>query len=487
MQTTRKFKLKIVSGNKNEAYQFIRNEIYQQQKALNTAYNHLYFEQVAAEKIKEADEEYKEFLKKFQTIAQEKFQEYMDLKQKAKESAEDELLQKKVEKAKKAYEKAQENVTKVEKEFSKKPGKFSKKRSALKTNTAEESFGKRFDLHYDTVDRIVSKVIKDFNDDVKKGVLQGKRSLRNYKIDKTVMIRARSMRIYKENDDYFLKMMNKWGNGIVFKIIVSAGSKQKANINELKSVLERIINREYKVCDSTIRFDKKLILNVTVDIPVSKENVFIPGRVVGVDLGLNIRAYVSLNDNPKIKKAIRADDFLAIREQIQRKYRRLQKSLEITRGGKGRKKKLKALERLKAKERNFVRLYNEFISKKIIQFAVKNKAGVIHMEELKFDSLKYKSLLRNWSYYELQEMIENKAKREGITVYYVDSKYTSQTCSNCGNLEEGQRDAKKTQGKFMCKKCGFVANADFNASQNIAKSTEISKKTKPTKTDNQIV
>ena len=131
-----------------------------------------------------------------------------------------------------------------------------------------------------------------------------------------------------------------------------------------------------------------------------------------------------------------------------------------------RKKKLQGLERLKTKEKNFINTYNHFLSKNIIEFALKNHAGVIHMEELKFDKLKHKSLLRNWSYYQLQTMIEYKAESEGIAVYYVDASYTSQTCSKCGNLEEGQRT---TQDTFTCKKCDYTCNADYNASQNIAK------------------
>lgn len=66
-------------------------------------------------------------------------------------------------------------------------------------------------------------------------------------------------------------------------------------------------------------------------------------------------------------------------------------------------------------------------------------------------------------------MIEYKAKREGIVVKYVDPYHTSQTCSECGNYEEGQRE---TQEKFICKSCGFSANADYNASRNIAMSTK---------------
>lgn len=466
MLTTRKFKLSIVSDNKNEAYSFIREETRNQNMALNVAYSHLYFEHIAQEKIKHSDQDYHEQLTKYKEAAQKKYAEYLRLKEKVNE---DERFQAKADKAREAYKKAQDKVYKVEKEFSKKAREIYQQAVGLPKQTRIHKLLKReFDLHYDTVDRVGSTVISHFSTDMKAGVLQGKRSLRNYKQSNPLMIRARSMKLYEENRDYFIK----WINGIVFKIIVSGGSKQKANINELKSVLNHLISGTYKMCDSSISTEKDLILNLSIDMPIKKENVFIPGRIVGVDLGLQIPAYVSLNDMPYIKKAIGSiDEFLKVRTQLQSQRRRLQKALQSTNGSKGRKKKLQALERLKTKEKNFVQTYNHFLSKSIVNFALKNNAGIIHMEELLFDKLKHKSLLRNWSYYQLQTMIEYKAEREGIAVYYVDSSYTSQTCSRCGNLEEGQREKQDT---FICKKCGFKVNADYNASQNIAKAKVVS-------------
>lgn len=78
--------------------------------------------------------------------------------------------------------------------------------------------------------------------------------------------------------------------------------------------------------------------------------------------------------------------------------------------------------------------------------------------------------LNNWSYYELQNMIEYKAKREGIIVEYIDPAFTSQTCSRCGNVDKENR---QTQEKFKCTKCGFELNADHNASINIARSEKV--------------
>src|SRR5699024_2915242 len=73
--------------------------------------------------------------------------------------------------------------------------------------------------------------------------------------------------------------------------------------------------------------------------------------------------------------------------------------------------------------------------------------------------------LKNWPYYNLQEYIEYKAKEKGIEVRYVKPDYTSQRCSCCGHIAEGNR---KEQDKFKCVLCGYQAHADFNAARNIA-------------------
>ena len=466
--TTRKLKLAIVSENKQESYNFINNEMYTQYKALNFAYQQLIFEKISQDKIKSMNEEYQQHITKYKTIEKVKWQEYQLLKVSLGAASDlNEKQQKKLEKAKSDYEKALKKVTEIEKNFSKESSEtFQKAVGLVKQTRIGKLIKREFDLHYDTVDRIVSTVIANFSTDLKNGMLRGERNYRHYKKTNPLYIRARSMELYKDNDEFFIK----WINGTIFKIIIKNGSKQKENINELISTLSRIIEGDYKMCDSSILYDKNrnLILNLSVDIPITKENLFIPGRVVGVDLGLKIPAYVSLNDAPYIRKAIGSiDEFKKIRTKLQSQRRRLQKALLSTTGGKGRERKLKALDRLKERESNYVNTYNHFLSKNIINFALKNNAGIIHMEELNFDKLKFKSLLRNWSYYQLQTILENKAERVGIKVYYVEAKNTSQICSKCRNLEDGQR---KSQEIFTCLKCGYSTNADYNASQNIAKS-----------------
>jgi transposase len=43
--------------------------------------------------------------------------------------------------------------------------------------------------------------------------------------------------------------------------------------------------------------------------------------------------------------------------------------------------------------------------------------------------------------------------------------YTSQRCSECGNVDANSR---KSQALYACTSCGYSCNADVNAARNIA-------------------
>ena len=61
-----------------------------------------------------------------------------------------------------------------------------------------------------------------------------------------------------------------------------------------------------------------------------------------------------------------------------------------------------------------------------------------------------------------------KYKMEWLNKAYieVDPAYTSQACAFCGHTSRGNRP---TQSQFRCLSCGFTANADYQASLNIAR------------------
>lgn len=271
-----------------------------------------------------------------------------------------------------------------------------------------------------------------------------------------------------------------------------------------REIVERILNGTYDVGDSSIQEtrSRKRFLLLVVKIPKEQNVSLDPNRVAGIDLGINIPLYAALNDNEYARSRIGSrDKFLDVRKRMEAQLHELQANLRnSTAGGRGRGHKLQALERFKEKERNWVRLQNHIFSKGAIEFAVKNNAGVIQMERLTGfgrdgngevkDNRKF--LLRNWSYFELQQLIEYKAHAAGIEVRYVDPYHTSQICSFCGHYEPDQRsdqphficknpECEKGKGKKLKDGSYKGINADWNAARNIAKSEKIVDRRKNTK------
>ena len=336
------------------------------------------------------------------------------------------------------------------------------------TNSNPIFDGINFGKGTDSKSAITQRVKKDFSTALKNGLAKGERSITNYKRDFPLLTRGRVLKFYYENDDVLIK----WVNGITFKVVL--GQRVNENTIELRHTLHKIINGEYKIGQSNLYFDKNnhLMLNLTISMDNDKTSDFIPGRVCGVDLGLKFPAYCCLNNETYIRQGIgNYNDFFKARTQMKERRRRLQRNLSSARGGKGRKKKLQALNSLKEKESNFAKTYNHMISHKIVQFAKRNKCEFIHLEKLDKNGLTH-NVLSNWSYYDLQQKVEYKAKLEGIKVRYVKAQYTSQKCSKCGTIDS---DNRQTQAEFKCVSCGFILNADWNSAINIARSTDFVK------------
>ncbi|MGP5224013.1 RNA-guided endonuclease InsQ/TnpB family protein [Psychrobacter aquimaris] len=62
------------------------------------------------------------------------------------------------------------------------------------------------------------------------------------------------------------------------------------------------------------------------------------------------------------------------------------------------------------------------------------------------------------------DMMDYKQQWRGGLLIKVDPHYTSQMCYECKHIAKENR---RTQAKFECVKCGYIANADFNAARNI--------------------
>lgn len=321
----------------------------------------------------------------------------------------------------------------------------------------------------------------NYNSDAK-DVKRGERAIRNYKKGMPIPFPWNdSLRIESEGSDFYLR----WYNGIRFKMQFGKDRSNNRLIVSRCLKLDKDYDGDYKLCNSSLQLVKregavKLFLLLVVNIP--QEQVELNKKiVVGVDLGVNVPAYVATNITEERKAIGDREHFLNTRMQFQRRYKSLQR-LKTTAGGKGRTKKLEPLERLRKAEHNWVHTQNHLFSREVVNFAVQTRAATIHLEDLSgfgkdndgnADERK-EFVLRNWSYYELQNMIAYKAAKYGIKVEKVRPAYTSKTCSWCG--QQGFR-----QGVTFicenpaCKQCGEKVHADYNAARNIANSKEVIK------------
>ncbi len=286
----------------------------------------------------------------------------------------------------------------------------------------------------DTKSSAIRKVSQDFSVALKNGLARGERTVTNYKRTVPLSTRSRDLKFshhYKSYQEFLDNIMNPdlkiyidWVNHIRFEVVLG----NPHNSEYLRKEIQNIFEERYKVQGSSIQINEKsIILNLTIQVPKNK-NELNEKNVVGVDLGLAIPAVCSLNNSEYVRMNIgHYEDFVRVRTQMQQQRRRIQGNLKYSKGGHGRKKKLAALEKYKNYEHNFVQSYNHMISKNVIEFALKNHAKYINIEDLSgYNADDF--VLRNWSYYQLQNYITYKAEKEGIIVRKVKPYYTSQRC-----------------------------------------------------------
>ena len=193
-----------------------------------------------------------------------------------------------------------------------------------------------------------------------------------------------------------------------------------------------------------------------VSVSVEEPEPIKPKGFIGVDL--NTTGHIAVVGNPDSGKVHKLGKGAL---HIHNKYKSIRKKSQKN----GR---FGILKRIRDREQRKMRDLNHKISKKIVETAKENQYG-IKLEKLegirknRKHRKPFNFALNSWSFYQLQQFIEYKAKLCGIPVAYMEPKYTSQECSRCRNI--GTRQGKE----FVCQSCGHFDNADVNASFNIAK------------------
>jgi len=249
--------------------------------------------------------------------------------------------------------------------------------------------------------------------------------------------------------------------------------------NGANEIMDRIISGEYKLCDSRITMDNKnrYYLSIVYSFAPERRDRLNPNRIMGVDVGVTIPAYLAISDDGYYRQAIgNATEVRRFQGRVSKRKRELQQSRKWAGDGSvghGVKTRLKPLDILSGKIARYKEQKNHVWSREIINEAIKLDCGKIQMEDLS-GIAEDTPFLKTWNYYQLQTMIEYKAKEVGIEVVKIEPKYTSARCNKCGNIHHSKDKEiwRPTQEHFKCMTCDwghkFKVNADWNAALNIA-------------------
>ncbi len=322
-----------------------------------------------------------------------------------------------------------------------------------------------------------------YSQDKKNGLFKGNVSLSQFKRDLPIIIHNKSYNIINTPKGlgieigFFNKEKQKKLNVKRIKLLFPKLD------NSSKQILIRIMDKTYKKGSIQITYNKrkkKWMFAISYTFENKLEKTLSDNLVMGIDLGITKVATVSIYDTEKQKykkmswkeQTIDGTELIHYRQKIE--VRR--KSLEVASKwasdnaiGHGYKRRMKKANYNGNKYNRFKDTYNHKVSRYIVDLAYKYGVKTIQMEDLSgFSEHQSESLLKNWSYYDLQNKIKYKAKEKGINTIFIPPQYTSKRCSKCGNIHEENRDCKNNQSKFECVICGYKENADINASKNIA-------------------
>ena len=302
--------------------------------------------------------------------------------------------------------------------------------------------------------------------------LKGTKSVINYKGNQPLDLHNKAIRFECIGKEYYvyLKLLNR----PAFKKHNYANTEIRFKVllydNSSKTIVERCIDKIYKISASKLIYNEKKkcwMLNLSYSFSNDSETELDKDKILGVDLGIHYPICASINGERKFFKIDGGETERTRRKIEARKKSLLKQGISCGEGriGHGIKTRNKPVYDIGDKISKFRDTANHKYSRALINYAVNNNCGIIQMEDLTGITSDSNRFLKNWSYFDLQTKIEYKAQEVGIKVVYIDPHYTSQRCSKCGYIS---KDNRTEQALFLCQKCGYKTNADYNASQNIA-------------------
>ena len=182
-------------------------------------------------------------------------------------------------------------------------------------------------------------------------------------------------------------------------------------------------------------------------------------KVIGLDLG--IKHFFTTNQLEWVKPLNQYQRQLAHLRSLQRQLTTKTKfSTNWTR-----------LQRRIAKKHHHIANCRKNFNHQLSRY-IANKYDAVLLEKLDIQAMlakgghKLNMQILDQGWYQFKTLLKYKMEWLDKAYIEVDPAYTSQACAFCGHTSRGNRP---TQSQFRCLNCGFTANADYQASLNIAR------------------
>ncbi|HEV2481420.1 MAG TPA: hypothetical protein VGS79_17230, partial [Puia sp.] len=263
------------------------------------------------------------------------------------------------------------------------------------------------DIPMSIIGALNSQIVAVFNKE-KKEYTEGKRSLRVYRQGQPIPVVSSAISGLEvvEKDEYAFRLF-----GMSFRTNFGRdASGNRRLFQELESGAQRLRDSYLEVGNNKL-FLLAVFQRLPVDAALSAE------RRIEAWLSLEI-PILALSGEKELRIGTK-EEYLYRRLAIQEAMRRTQAALRYSKGGKGRTKKMRALQRFRALEKHYVQTRLHQYSARLIEFCRQEGAGVLvlrEQERKEAQAVEDPFILRNWSYYGLKAKIDYKAAKYGITV-----------------------------------------------------------------------
>ncbi|MDH6309473.1 hypothetical protein M2451_003845 [Dysgonomonas sp. PFB1-18] len=270
----------------------------------------------------------------------------------------------------------------------------------------------------------VNQYVSGYYNKEKEAYYTGDRSLRNYKKTLPVPFSARCIRKLRWNPE--AKNFEFTLFGIPFKTYL--GTDRSNN----RIMLERCLDGEYKICGSSIQLgENKTMLLLKMEIPAKKIQLD-PGNVTYALLGID-NPIIAINGGNK-EQAVKIissiekkgyyigtkEEFLYQKMRIQETLKKMLQAAKYNKGGRGYKRKVQSIDRLKGKEANYVNTKLHTYARLLVEYAKRNRSHklILIKQEIRDSNINEEELavLGNWSHYGLEEKVRYKAAFYGIDI-----------------------------------------------------------------------